>query len=278
MKNPTMQEPMEESGAGYRFTRLTSRMLMDDFRFGKTAAAAGDPLPEAELAATDGRRINTRDYAEGRPLLLIFGSLTCPMTVSSDPSLKRLHAEFGDKIRFLTLYVREAHPGENFPQPESLEEKLEHARALKEMDQIPWTVAADDIDGTLHRALDTKPNAAYLIDTEGKIVFRALWAGDERSLRKALKSLAQGRDSAKRESRAMLGPMAKAMGNFQAVLRRAGRQAERDILRAMPPIAVAGRIATLFRPLSPQGRGAAAMVTLGSLAAAAGWAALRWLG
>src|SRR2546422_673281 len=32
------------------------------------------------------------------------------MTASAGPALKRLYAEFGDRVAFLTLYVREAHP------------------------------------------------------------------------------------------------------------------------------------------------------------------------
>jgi hypothetical protein len=42
----------------------------------------------------------------------------------------RLSAEFGDRVAFLTLYVREAQPGERYPQPQTFEEKLAHARAL----------------------------------------------------------------------------------------------------------------------------------------------------
>ncbi len=234
MKSSTILTPtrIEGESTEYRYKRLTTQLLMNDFRFGKMAPGAGDSLPNSELVTTDGERINVRDYAEGRPLLLIFGSLTCPMTVSSDPSLKRLHSEFGDKVAFLTLYVREAHPGENYPQPESLEEKLEHARVLKGLDQIPWTVAADDIEGTLHRALDAKPNAAYLAGADGKIVFRALWAGDERGLRKAVESVARGNVPTKLQSRSMLVPLLKGLGHFHEVFARAGRGAWRDVLLA----------------------------------------------
>ena len=34
------------------------------------------------------------------------------MTASAGPVLKRLYQEFGDRVAFGTLYVREAHPGE----------------------------------------------------------------------------------------------------------------------------------------------------------------------
>ena len=144
----------------YRFKRLRTQLLMQDFRFKKRAPGPGDPLPEFDLVTTTGERIETKDYTDKQPLLLIFGSVTCPMTVSAFAPLKRLYSKFGDKIAFVMLNVREAHPGENFQQPETLEEKLEHAKAMKDNYDIPWTVAVDDIDGSLHRALDTKPKVS----------------------------------------------------------------------------------------------------------------------
>ena len=81
------------------------------------------------------------------------------MTASAGPALKRLSADFGDRLAFATLYVREAHPGDRYPQPDSFEQKLEHARVYQERDQIPWPVAVDNVEGDLHRALTPKPNA-----------------------------------------------------------------------------------------------------------------------
>ena len=47
------------------------------------------------------------------------------MTASAGSALKQLHEEFGDRVAFVTLYVREAHPGERYPQSQTLEQKLE---------------------------------------------------------------------------------------------------------------------------------------------------------
>ncbi|MFQ5973530.1 MAG: TlpA family protein disulfide reductase [Alphaproteobacteria bacterium] len=266
------------SGNDYRYKRVTPKVLMSDFRFKKTAPRAGDPLPELELVTTRGEPIKTTDLFGPKPLLLVLGSVSCPMTASSIAPLKRLYAEFGEKVAFLTLYVREAHPAEHYPQPETAEEKLAHARILKEQHEIPWTVAADDIDGTLHRGLDSKPNAAYLIDVDGTIAFRALWAGDEAGLRRALASVSHGDKPTKPQSRALFGPLAKGMGYFQQVLDRAGPQAQRDMLRAAPPILLVGRVAALFRPLPLERRGLAALLTIAGSAAVAIGAGLAWFG
>jgi len=36
------------------------------------------------------------------------------MTKSAGPALNDLYAEFGDRVEFLALYVREAHPGDRY--------------------------------------------------------------------------------------------------------------------------------------------------------------------
>lgn len=96
-------------------------------------------------------------------------------------------------MAFVTLYVREAHPGERYPQPDTFERKLEHARAYRERDGLPWPVAVDDADGTLHHALDPKPSSVYIMDTDGHAAFRALWSNDERTVRKGLEAVLEAK-------------------------------------------------------------------------------------
>src|SRR5918993_6049736 len=111
------------------------------------------------------------------------------MTASAGPVLKKLYERFGDQVGFLTVYVREAHPGDHYRQPHTFEEKAYLAREYRNRDGIPWPVAVDDIDGTLHRALDAKPNAAYLVQVDGRIAQRVLWSNDERGLRRAVRAV-----------------------------------------------------------------------------------------
>ncbi len=246
----------------YRYKRFTTSLLFRDLRFGKDSAGPGDPLPAFELVTTTGDRLVNRDVLGNKPVLFTFGSMTCPMTASAAPSLQKLYDDFSDRVDFIMLYVREAHPGERFPQPETMEVKLEHARALKEFFDIHWPVAVDNIDGDLHRALDPKPNSAFLINSDGVILFRSLWAADKNALRQALETVTAGRFLESKQSVALIGPVVRAMGQVHAVMKRGGPQAVRDLWRAGFPMALAGRIATLFSPLSPDQRGIAAVLTL----------------
>jgi len=251
-----------DAGNGYRYKRFTTSLLMRDLRFAKDAAGPGDSFPSFELVTTSGDRLVNHDVFGDKPVLVIFGSMTCPMTASAAPSVQELYDEFGDRVEFIMLYVREAHPGENFTQSATIEEKLEYARALKKFYDIQWTVAADNINGDLHRALDPKPNSAYLVNSEGTIVFRSLWAADRVALRQALDAAAAGRVPEREQSEALIGPVTRAMGQVQEVMTRGGPQAVRDLWRAGFPMALAGRVAAFFTPLSPDQRGIAAVLTL----------------
>jgi len=246
----------------YRYKRFTTKLLFDDLRFRRGAARPGDSMPVFELVTTDEVRLTNPDVFTDKPVLFIFGSMTCPMTASAAPSVQALYEEFGHRIRFIMLYVREAHPGEYITQAETLEEKLQHARTLKQFYNIEWTVAADNVDGDLHRTLDPKPNSAFLADSNGHILFRSLWAADRDALRQALDAAAAGNKPETTESTALLVPVARAMGKVDEVMNRGGPQAARDLWRAGFPMALAGRVATFFHRLEPDQRGIAAVLTL----------------
>jgi len=226
---------------------------------------AGQKFPGFELMSPDGEPIRSDDLmsdADSRGFLMITGSLTCPMTIGSLDDLRELHAEFGDVVPFVLLYVREGHPGENYPQPKIYADKVEHARMMRESYDLPWPVAVDSIDGNLHRALDTQPNSAHLIDREGNVVFRALFAGDVRSLREAVERLAKGKEIGKGQTGAFLGPVIPAIGHITAVIDTAGAAAWRDLWMAAPPMAVMAKVSNLFKTLPKKRRGLAVMASL----------------
>lgn len=246
----------------YRYKRFTTSLLFRDLQFHKDAAAPGDAFPEFELVTTDGSKLVNQNVFGDMPVIFIFGSMTCPMTASAAPSVQELYDEFGDRVEFIMLYVREAHPGEYFAQSETIEEKLDYAQTLKDFYDIEWTVAADNIDGDLHRALDPKPNSVFLADKDGTILFRSLWASDFCALRYALDAAANARTPEAKQSVKMIGPVVRAMGHVQEIMTRGGPQAVRDLWLAGFPMALAGRVATLFSSLAPDQRGVAAVLTL----------------
>ncbi len=243
---------------GYCYPHFTRGILLDDMAF-RGGPYPGQPLPDFDLLTTDGGRVRKRDFIGRWPLLLTCTSITCPMAATMGPELRRLHGEFGDRVTFVTLYVREAHPGEGYPQPATLDQKLAHARAYQAIERFPWPVAVDGIDGDLHRALDPRPNAAYLMDVQGHVAFRALCSNDERVLREGLRALVSGQPLPIGEREPLVIPTLKAIGVMRGVLELAGQEAVGDVRRELPGIYPLLVLAALFRPLPPLFRGMAAL-------------------
>jgi len=253
-----------ETGDAYRYDRFTTKLLFRDLRFSSKALEPGASLRAYELPTLDGGSIQIGGRRE-RPLLVVTGSITCPMTASAMPVIDELHSEFGDRVDFVLLNTREAHPGAHFPQPATDEEKLAHARSLQERYDVPFTVAVDTLDGELHRRFDGKPNAAFLFDVTGEVVFRAQWARDDRLIGDALQSVVAGSVPEKSQSRAMLGPVARAMGSVDEVMQTAGPGARRDLWWSASPMATAGLVSKVFRFKRNDHRGIAAVVAVGAL-------------
>jgi hypothetical protein len=249
--------------------------ILNDMAFRKRDKAPGDFVSLPTLQLTDGRPFVWPDASDTRPMLLIFGSLTCPVTESAAPGLVQLHRTFGQDFRFLLVNVREAHPGSRVPQPKTAAMKLRNAQELKAHHRIPFEVATDDIDGTAHRALGGRPNSAYLISATGNILMRAQWANETAAIGKVLTELVAGRRITQTSISRTLPAMAKMIGFMRPVLRTAGRGAIWDTWKVAPPLGVMMILSGLFFFVPRRQRGLPTMIlAMGATAAAIGTALL----
>jgi hypothetical protein len=250
----------------YRFDHFRRQHLKDDKAF-LAGKEPGWQVPDFDLVTVTGGRVRKSDFMGRRPVLFTFASLTDPMAASAAPVLKRLHAEYGEQVAFITVYVREVHPGERIRQPDSMEWKLAHARMLRERDGLPWTVAVDELEGGFHRALGGNSNAAHLMDPNGNVAFRTLWSNDERVLRQALRAMVEGKPDHPFERERKVIPMARGLARVDEVVRAAGPTALRDLRREAPLVYAAAEVAWVWRTLTPLGRVALA-ATAGAVVAA----------
>lgn len=257
----------------YRFDHFRREQLIEDLSF-RAGQEPGWPVPDFDLPTVSGGRLRKADFMGQRPVLFTFGSLTDPMTASADGVLARLHQEFCDEVAFVTVYVREAHPGEHIPQPSTFEEKMRNARVLRARDGIAWTVAVDDVDGGFHRALGANSNAAHLMDANGNVAFRTLWSNDARVLRSALAAIARGAPGHPFERERRLVPMALGLSRVDEVVRAAGADALEDLRREAPVVYAAAELAWVWRTLTPLGRLAA--VAAGAAVTAGVYAGVGW--
>lgn len=208
----------------------------------------GEPAPDFILSDIEGHNW-TLSELRGRPVVLIFGSGTCPMTTGSLPGLNKLYQEKGDTAQWLTVYVREAHPGENMPAHESLEQKRHQAKRMRDEEGIGWPVLIGELDGSTHQAYTELPNHIFLIDREGNVAFRGEFAHAP-SLHEALAQL---------EAQDGVGPVSFRIDRSMHMLgatafgwrgpQRGGEVSKRDIVKRAPPLAANLKMGEMMQPL-----------------------------
>ena len=104
--------------------------------------------------------------------------------------LNDLQERYRDKgFEFLTIYVREPHPGENYGAHESWEQKLKFAQDCRERDGIQTKLLVDDFNGAVHIAYGSMPNMIYVIDKNGRVAYKAMWT-DHQEIASVLANIA----------------------------------------------------------------------------------------
>src|SRR5438067_2461247 len=110
----------------------------------------GDPAPDFELADLEGNCLRLSDF-RGQPVVLEFGSYTCPIFSDRVTPMEQLAREH-PQASFLVIYVREAHPGEIQGAHRSLAEKRSAAHKLVLEEALTRRALVDSMDGATHRA------------------------------------------------------------------------------------------------------------------------------
>jgi hypothetical protein len=104
--------------------------------------------------------------------------------------MKALYEAYQDKAIILVVYIREAHPakreqtaedagwkaieGTVFYQPKTYEERRKLAETACTFWELPIPTLVDTMEPSIGRTYQAWPNRTYLIDTQGKIVYRGV--------------------------------------------------------------------------------------------------------
>jgi thiol-disulfide isomerase/thioredoxin len=143
----------------------------------------GDLAPDFTLATPDGKKTVSLSQLRGKAVVLVFGSCTCPTFVSSTSLLTPLSEQHGDRVHFLMVYIREAHPiggrevsGNQFQvaMPKTYEEKRRVASAFAERIDFPIPMVVDTIDDEVSKVYAPWPNRLMVIDAAGVIVDKGM--------------------------------------------------------------------------------------------------------
>ncbi len=84
--------------------------------------------------------------------------------------------QFADKdIGSIFLYTNEAHPAEYYPHLTSMEQKLRHARDMRDVLGVARPILVDALDGPCHRSYGSMPNMSWIFDRSGVPVYKSDW-------------------------------------------------------------------------------------------------------
>jgi hypothetical protein len=186
----------------------------------------GSHAPDARVHTLDGTEKNILDF-DADFLVLELGSITCPLFQGRRGAMGKNVAKY-PQAKFSILYVREAHPGSIHRGHKTQADKNANACALRDDDHEEREILIDDLDGTAHKAFGSFPNAMFIINRNGCVVYKNSWNNTGATAR-ALDNLVNGKPAA---GEAMFRPV-----RFDIVLRtlrRAGKGAASDFFKGLP--------------------------------------------
>jgi thiol-disulfide isomerase/thioredoxin len=145
----------------------------------------GDAVPDFTLHSPDGKQTVTLSALRGKkPVVLIFGSYTCPPFRDVYPALERLYRNYGDTVAFYYVYIREAHAEDGWKTPRNQREgiAIKDPKTMEERTavakqacaffktQIPGLV--DTMDDATDRAYAAWPSRIFVVDVSGRLAVR----------------------------------------------------------------------------------------------------------
>ena len=179
----------------------------------------GAAAPNFELPDLEGRHHRLADW-RGRPVVVEFGSYTCPIFCGHSRAMEQLATAYPEAA-WAVVYTREAHPGERVRAHATVADKARAARRLVRDEEIERLVLIDDLDGSVHRDYGAAWDAVFVLDAVGTVVLRRAWndPGEVAAVLDALRSS----DYVRVESTEMAPPASGA--GFGHGLLRGGRHA-----------------------------------------------------
>jgi tetratricopeptide (TPR) repeat protein len=143
-----------------------------------------ESAPDFSLSETgSSKTIRLGEFRGKSPVVLIFGSYTCPNFRGAAASLATMYNRYGARVPFLLVYIREAHDTVSWQSTRNvrdeislgpattLAEKQSNAMVCSRKLHLPFPALVDGMEGTVEAAYHAWPSRAFVIDADGKIVY-----------------------------------------------------------------------------------------------------------
>lgn len=128
-------------------------------------------------------RVALHDFRGKSPVVLIFGSYSCPNFRDAAESLKSMQHRYGARVPFLLVYIREAHSTAEWASTRNvrqdvtiapavtLDERTEHAAMCERKLHLAFPAIVDGMDNAVETAYNAWPSRAFIIGADGRLLY-----------------------------------------------------------------------------------------------------------
>lgn len=163
--------------------------------FALEAPKVGERAPNFHLENLDGKTVSLDDLLGGHPVLLHFGSFSCPVFRYRQHAMRNLREKYRGRVDFYAIYTREAHPvgspspytGEEWntwmnrvtsvqvEDPQTEDQRIELASTCREALDMEIPFLVDSMDNSVWTAYGRASSPAFLLDPEGTLLLSQVW-------------------------------------------------------------------------------------------------------
>lgn len=184
---PLFLDPKRRPGKGPTRSRLSliCAYLAGDVGPPSDGPTLGDLAPDFTLTTPDGKgKITLSAHRGKRPQVLVLGSFTCNRFRAQSGDVENLYRRYKDRVDFVAVYVREAHPtdgwalpfnervGISIAQPRAFEERRAAASTCCASLKSAIPMVVDEIDDRAGVAYCGMPDRLYVLDTKGRVAYK----------------------------------------------------------------------------------------------------------
>jgi thiol-disulfide isomerase/thioredoxin len=148
--------------------------------------AVGQEAPDFELALRDGSsRVRLSSLRQAKPVVLVFGSYTCPPFRREMPAVNQLYKDYRQVAAFYFVYIEEAHAHDVWPLVTNAKAQLDFGTARDARERasvanvcatalkIEFPILIDDMKSPVGDVYTAWPTRLYVIDSAGKIAYKS---------------------------------------------------------------------------------------------------------
>ena len=153
--------------------------------FAQEKPALGELAPDFVLKDIDGESFHLKDFVGKHPIVIEFGSTTCPFCTQSGLDRREALADrYQGRVEFAFVYCREAHPdhpfgsmqvtsGPNPSQTANWPDRAKRARAFRKQFKIKRRVLVDEMgEQSVQRDFGNRDSEIVVLDEAGHIILK----------------------------------------------------------------------------------------------------------